>query len=305
MSLTEPMVVVDAFGALHSNNAQGLDPGFLADPSVRMNAARVRADRVSKTICLWMPQGALVNNTYCVTCSGVVPASVTSWVANEAPKFKAAGWKLIIYTGSRMPRVGGTGAAEQNATSQLAGAEAGSIPFGTGDITWILDNCINTFAASFHAVVFDAYGSTVGEQNTLDAVRAAVRSRGWFPGGVGSEPIPVTYGGSPRPNSINTALAVRGPAITAWSSFYVSRDYFLGNPSPQVLTYRVPPGATHHIWIDAQFCGFSVQKGCEILETLKRNGFIISVFGGMEDVAPWFMDWWRKNYGTSVRRGRV
>lgn len=304
MSLTETMVVVDAFGASPANS-QGLDPGFLADPSIRMNEAKVRANRVTKTICLWMPQGATVGNAYCVTCSGVLAASVASWIANEAPKFKAAGWKLVLYTGSYMPKVGGVGAAEQNATSQACGPVVGAISFGTSDITWVLDNCLQTTGPVFDAVIFDAMGSTGPQADTLDAFRDACRARGWFPGGVGGEPIPVTTVGSPRPNSINATLAVRGPSITAWSSFYLSRDCFFGEPSPQVLTYRVPSGAAHHIWIDAQFVQFGPAIGCEILNTLKRNRFIVSIFGSMENVAPWVVDWWRKNYGVAVRRDRV
>jgi hypothetical protein len=168
----------------------------------------------------------------------------------------------------------------------------------------VLDNCLNKFGPHFDRVFFDAMGLTSGEMDTLDAVRAACRTRGWFPGGVGGEPIPLTYSGSPRPNT-PSAQATRAPCLSL-SSFNDSRDNFFGQPSPQIGTWNVNPATTEqHIALDASIAAYGSIEGPAYLDSLVRRGFIVSLMGDVFTLAPWVRAWWNGQYGTQVRGERA
>ena len=296
----EPLILFDCFGG-NSGNPQGLDATWLATPQVRINELIAKAERVTRRIAISMPQGATVGNTFCVTAQDVLASSIATWLADEAPKLKAAGWKLVLYTGSRMPRVGGVGLAEENATSQAAGAEAGSIAFTAANVPWVLDSCLADFAPSFDSIIFDAMSDTSTLLDTIDAFRDGCESRGWFRGGVAVEPWSITYGGSPRPNSLNRALTVRGPQYMT-DDTWQTRDYAqapIGNA--QVMTYlSTLPQEEMHFAVGVTFLHWGPTLGTQILNEMKRRGFIISLHGLVDG---WIYEWWKANYGARVRSG--
>lgn len=301
--MSAPMVIYDAYGGNFTDNAQGLDPTFRTSPATRINQLIAFASGITRRIGISMPQGALAANTYCVTCRQVLPAAVETWLSNDAPKLKEQGWQLVLYTGSRMPRVGGTGAAEQNATSQTAGLEAGSIPFTTSDATWVADDCLGSaFGAVFDAIIFDAMSDTTAQLDAIDAIKDIFRSRGWFPGGVYVEPLALDTIGSPRPNNINTARFVRAPSYFT-ADFYAGRDNAPAPiPNAQVGTYKAG-GMESHLAVDASLIRYGAERGLALLDRMKADGFTISFLG--VPTADWIQKWARNAYGARPRGGRA
>lgn len=284
----KPIYGIYCGGGNWGDNVQGLEPLLLTTPkSSIFDPALALAEPVTNRFCYHMPQGWLEFNTYGVAVTQVLVPALTTYFEENLGVLASNGWDIILYTGTRMPKVAGV--AVQDAASQATGPEDGTlIAIRPEDIDWYVESCIDLFGIyGAKQLWLDAY-IEAQQYDNVDTIEQKLASLGWMPQTVGQEALPLEIGpsGLPSDNTIIPSLITKRPHL------FLERNY--GRTFDPNNVWEFDPATTEvHVVIDDEFSFWTEEEGIERLNDFVRRGMIVSIFGG---TTSWAYDWWVDQY---------